>query len=121
MAHHSIHPSQHNRKPLPQSPRIAPEMHENLSSAMREAQQRLLALQQQKKSHLDARVAKLLHLLEENSRLRDELAHFHQLQNAKQKLIDDVCSVNAQLQKVVLDYQAEHSRLIQEFIDKTQF
>lgn len=121
MAHHAVHLSQQNRKPLPQSPRIGPEMHENPRSAMREAQQRLLSSQLQKKSHVDARVAELFHLLEENSRLRDELAYLQQLEDAKQELMENVRSVTAQLQMAVLDYQAEQGRLSKEFIDKTQF
>jgi hypothetical protein len=122
MAHQDNRLSTPNLKPLPPSPETAQQMRQNgQSGAIRGAKRRLQALQQQGTSHLDARVAELFQLLEENSRLRDELAYIHQLQSANRKLLQDVCSISVRLRSAVLDYRAEQDRLDKEFIQRTQF
>lgn len=62
----------------------------------------------------------LFQLLDENSRLREELVYIHKLQSANRKLMEEVCAITGHLQKAVLDYRAKQDRLDKEFVQNTQ-
>jgi hypothetical protein len=94
--------------------------HLSATSVENEHEETEISQRQLKSSKLEARVAKLKLLEDQNILLREQLSYVHKLESANRKLLEEVRVVSAKLQKAVLDFRKEQVILDSEFLQAAQ-